>query len=51
VLCSPRLELVGHLVHSREKAGRDAGELIGESAAGVGATADVDDFLAMTPIA
>ncbi len=47
VLRSPRLELVGHLVHSREKAGRDAGELAGESPVGVAAIADADDFLAI----
>ena len=47
ILRSPRLELVGHFVHSPEKAGRDSGELIGESAVGVAATASVADFLAL----
>jgi len=47
VLRSPRLELVGHLVHSRDKAGRDSGELIGDSAAAVTATDSMEDFLAL----
>jgi hypothetical protein len=47
VLRSPRLELVGHLVHSGEKAGRDSGELAGVAAVGVAATDDLDDFLAL----
>ena len=47
ILRSPRLELVGHLVHSPEKAGRDSGELVGESAVGVAATNSIADFLAL----
>jgi 2,4-diaminopentanoate dehydrogenase len=47
ILRSPRLELVGHLVHSPDKAGLDSGELVGAAAAGVTATADLDDFLAL----
>jgi 2,4-diaminopentanoate dehydrogenase len=47
VLRSPRLELVGHLVHSREKVGRDSGELVGEPVAGVTACDSFDDFLAL----
>jgi hypothetical protein len=47
ILRSPRLELVGHLVHSPEKAGRDSGELVGGPAAGVSATDRLDDFLAL----
>ena len=43
----PDLELVGLLVHSREKAGRDAGELVGLPAVGVAATNDVDEILAL----
>jgi hypothetical protein len=39
--------LVGHLVNSREKVGRDSGELIGESAVGVIATDNLADFLAL----
>jgi hypothetical protein len=47
VLRSPRLELVGHLVHSRDKAGQDSGELVGNPPAGVTATDNVEDFLAL----
>ena len=47
ILRSPHLELVGHLVHSREKVGRDSGELIGESAVGVAAADNFEDFLAL----
>ena len=47
ILRSPRLELVGHLVHSRDKVGRDSGELVGESAVGVTATDSLEDFLAL----
>jgi len=38
----PDLELVGLVVHGKEKVGRDAGELIGLDAVGVRATDDVD---------
>src|SRR5262249_46327743 len=47
VLRSPRLDLVGHLVHSHEKAGRDSGELVGEAAAGVLATDDFEAIVAL----
>jgi len=40
ILLHPALELVGVLVHSGEKAGRDAGELAGMPSAGIAATAD-----------
>src|SRR3954463_16333780 len=43
----PDLELAGLLVHSREKAGRDDGELVGLPAVGVAATNDVDEILAL----
>jgi hypothetical protein len=43
----PELELVGLWVHSEEKAGRDAGELIGVDPVGVVATNDADALLAM----
>lgn len=43
----PDLELVGLWVHSEEKAGRDAGELVGMDAIGVTATNDVDALLAL----
>lgn len=47
VLRSSRLELVGHLVHSREKVGRDSGELVGEGTVGVEAVDSFEDFLAL----
>ena len=47
IVRSPRLELVGHLVHSPEKVGHDSGELAGSSAVGVVATDSIDDFLAL----
>lgn len=47
VLRSPGLELVGHWVHSPMKAGRDSGELVGTSPAGVVATDRLDRLLAL----
>lgn len=47
ILRSPRLELVGQLVHTPGKAGRDSGELVGGPTAGVVATDSLDDFLAL----
>ena len=47
VLQHPDLELVGLYVHNPDKVGRDAGELIGLDAAGVVATSDVDELLAI----
>src|SRR5205807_5330393 len=43
----PELELVGLLVHSADKAGKDAGELAGVGAVGVKATNDIDEILAL----
>jgi hypothetical protein len=43
----PELELVGLLVHSDKKAGRDAGELAGTDPVGVRATTDADTVLAL----
>jgi hypothetical protein len=43
----PELDLVGCWVHSRSKAGRDAGELAGIAPLGVTATRDVDALLAL----
>lgn len=43
------LELVGVWVHSREKAGRDAGELAGIEPLGVAATSSVEEVLALQP--
>src|SRR5947209_2754557 len=47
IISHPDLELVGLLVHSPEKAGRDAGELCGLGPVGVKATNDVDEVLAI----
>ncbi len=46
VLAHPGLELVGALVHSESKHGRDAGEIVRRPAAGVDATMNFDDILA-----
>src|SRR5437660_3578346 len=43
----PDLELVGLLVHSPDKAGKDAGELAGVGAVGVKATNDVEEILTL----
>jgi 4-hydroxy-tetrahydrodipicolinate reductase len=43
----PDLELVGLWVHSADKVGRDAGELVGIEHLGVAATNDVDALLAL----
>ncbi|ROO90802.1 hypothetical protein EDD29_8541 [Actinocorallia herbida] len=46
----PDLELVGVFAHSKEKAGKDAGELAGLGRPlGVLATADVDEIIALAP--
>jgi hypothetical protein len=47
ILRSPRLKLVGQLVHSRDKVGKDAGELVDEPAVGVVATDSLKDLLAL----
>ena len=47
VLEHPELELVGCWVHSKAKAGKDVGEIIGIGPLGVTATDSVDDILAM----
>ncbi len=47
ILRSPRLELVGHLVHTPAKVGQDSGQLVGEPAVGVVATDSLKDFLAL----
>jgi 4-hydroxy-tetrahydrodipicolinate reductase len=43
----PELELVGLWVHSEDKAGRDAGEIVGTAPLGVAATNDADALLAL----
>ena len=45
----PDLEVVGVWVHSRDKAGRDAGELAGIAPIGVKATNSLQDVLALKP--
>ncbi len=45
----PELELVGLWVHSPDKVGRDAGELVGIEPLGVTATDDVDALLSLRP--
>ncbi len=47
ILERPELQLVAHLVHSADKVGRDSGEIVGAAAAGVRATGDLDEFLAV----
>lgn len=47
ILDHPELELVGLVVHSDEKAGKDAGELAGTNPVGVTATQDLDAALAV----
>ena len=46
IIDHPELELVGLVVHSDDKAGRDAGELAGVGPVGVVATQDLDAALA-----
>ncbi|HEY9310997.1 dihydrodipicolinate reductase [Williamsia sp.] len=45
----PTLSLVGVYVHSRQKAGADAGELCGIGPIGVMATSNIDDVIALGP--
>lgn len=47
ILAHPDLELVGCLVHSDSKVGRDAGDLCRQPATGVLATSSVDEILAL----
>jgi 2,4-diaminopentanoate dehydrogenase len=46
---NPATELVGVWVHSDEKVGRDAGELVGIAALGVTATNDADALITLRP--
>lgn len=46
ILQHPELELVGCWVHSKDKHGKDVGEIIGGSSLGVTATTSIDDILA-----
>jgi len=45
----PELEVVGAWVHSKEKAGRDVGELCGLGALGVSASNSIDDIIGLRP--
>lgn len=47
IIQHPDLELVGLLVHSPDKAGKDAGELAGLEPIGVAATTDPDEILGL----
>jgi hypothetical protein len=47
ILEHPDLELVGLLVHSEQKAGKDAGEIAGLAPVGVTATTNPDDVVAL----
>ena len=47
VLRHPKLELVGVKVYSDDKAGKDAGEIVGAEKTGVIATQSVDEILAL----
>ena len=49
IAANPLLELVGCFAWSPEKAGRDAGELVGIAPLGIAATNDVDALLALKP--
>ena len=49
VIEHPRMQLVGLWVHSKDKAGRDAGELCGLAPVGVKATNSIDDIIAAKP--
>jgi hypothetical protein len=47
ILEHPELELAGCWVHSKAKAGKDVGEIVGTRALGVVATGSIDDILAL----
>jgi len=47
LLDHPDHQLVGVLVHSSDKAGRDVGDLVGRPTVGITATRDVDELVAM----
>jgi 4-hydroxy-tetrahydrodipicolinate reductase len=49
IINHPDLELVGLWVHSPDKVGRDAGELVGLAPTGIKATSDVEALLALEP--
>src|SRR5262245_21873316 len=45
----PQMELVGVLVHSSDKAGRDSGEVAGGAPNGIITTQSLDDLIALEP--
>jgi hypothetical protein len=47
IISHPDLELVGLVVHSEDKAGKDAGDLAGVGPVGVRATNDIDEAVAL----
>lgn len=49
ILAHPELELVGMYAFSADKAGRDAGELVGLPPLGILATSDIDALIALKP--
>lgn len=49
VIRHPDMELVGVYVYSKEKEGKDAGELCGLDPVGVAATRNIDDIIALKP--
>lgn len=49
LLDGPEFEVVGVLVHSEAKDGKDAGELAGRAPIGIKATRDVDALIALKP--
>lgn len=49
LVAHPRMELVGLLVHSDDKAGRDIGEIIGTPPLGLVATQGIEEIIALRP--
>ena len=49
IVSHPELELVGAWVHSKEKAGRDVGDICQIGPLGVQATNDMDEILGLQP--
>ncbi len=49
IVSHPELELAGAWVHSKDKTGRDVGELCGLGPLGVNATNDIDEVLRLRP--
>jgi hypothetical protein len=47
IIQHPKMQLVGLYVHSKDKAGRDAGELCGLAPVGIKATNSIDEIIAL----